>query len=89
MKSNTIFDATDNMYYLNSGSISIGNTAESNILMDELVDMVEGLDENLRLPFTMHYEGYKYQEIADELSLPQERQEPILSLQSLIWLFRY
>lgn len=69
-KKKTIFDSTDNNYYINSGSNSISNKAETNILMDELKTMIENLDDSLRIPFEMHYIGYKYQEIADKLDLP-------------------
>ena len=70
VKKNTILDSTDNMYYINSGKNIVDNKAESNIIMDELNYMVKNLDEGLRVPFEMHYVGYKYQEIADELELP-------------------
>lgn len=70
VKANTIMDSTDNMYYINSGSTSISNGAESSILMDELTAMIESLDDSIRIPFLMHYQGFKYQEIADELNLP-------------------
>ncbi len=70
VKSNTIVDSTDNLFYLNSGDVAISNHAESNILMDELVQMIEALDGSIRIPFLMHYQGYKYQEIADHLDLP-------------------
>ena len=70
MKSKTIMDSTDNMYYINSGSTTIANDASSNIMMDELTGMVANLEESMRVPFLMHYEGYKYQEIADHLELP-------------------
>lgn len=70
VKANTIMDSTDNMHYINSGSVTVKNDAGSNILMDELNGMVESLDDSLKVPFVMHYEGFKYQEIADELSLP-------------------
>ncbi len=70
VKANTLFDSTDNMYYLNSGSAVISNGAESGILMNELKDMLNNLDDNIRVPFQMHYEGFKYQEIADHLELP-------------------
>ena len=69
-KANTIIDSTDNLYYINSGSVVIKNKAYSNIMMDELEGMVEKLDDTLRVPFEMHYVGYKYQEIADKLRLP-------------------
>ena len=69
-KANTIIDSTDNLYYINSGSTVIQNKAESNIMMDELEMMIEKLDDSLKVPFEMHYLGYKYQEIADKLRLP-------------------
>ncbi len=70
VKANTIMDSTDNMYYLNSGAVTISNSADSSIMMKELVTMVEKLDDSIRIPFLMHYQGYKYQEIADFLDLP-------------------
>ena len=70
VKTRTIIDSTENLYYINSGAASISNSAESNIMMDELSTMVENLDESLRVPFEMHYLGHKYQEIADTLHLP-------------------
>lgn len=70
VKANTIMDSTDNMYYINSGKNSIHNEGESNIMMKELNKMIEGLDDSIRIPFLMHYRGYKYQEIADHLELP-------------------
>lgn len=69
-KTNTIMDSTDNLYYLNSGSAAIRNDAESDIMIDELTHMIERLDESIRLPFLMHFQGFKYQEIAETLSLP-------------------
>ena len=69
-KANTIIDSTDNLYYINSGKNSIQNNAESQILIDELTDMIESLDDTMKVPFEMHRVGYKYQEIADKLRLP-------------------
>jgi len=70
VKTRTIIDSTENLYFINSGAGSINNSAESNIMMDELSTMVESLDESLRVPFEMHYLGHKYQEIAETLNLP-------------------
>jgi len=70
VKANTIIDSTDNMYYINSSKNSISNDADGNILMQELTQMIEDLDESIRVPFVMHYEGFKYQEIADKFALP-------------------
>lgn len=70
VKANTIMDSTDNMYYINSGKNTINNDGESNIMMKELNKMIAALDDGIRIPFLMHYKGYKYQEIADHLKLP-------------------
>ncbi|MBK9733696.1 MAG: RNA polymerase sigma factor [Saprospiraceae bacterium] len=70
IKSNTILDATDNSFFIDSGSTEIVNEAGRNILMKELHVMIDSLEDNIRIPFMMHYEGYKYNEIADEFELP-------------------
>lgn len=70
VKANTIIDSTDNMFYINSGKNAVSNGAESTMMMKELSNMIERLDDSIRIPFIMHYKGFKYQEIADELELP-------------------
>ena len=70
MKRSTLLDKSDNNYFIDSGKQDVRNEANANILFDELMVMVDNLEENLRVPFLMNYEGYKYQEIADELGLP-------------------
>ena len=70
MKRNTILDSTDNLYYLNSGWDDVGNRAETDIFVKELKQMITDLEETLRTPFLLHYRGFKYQEIADQLGLP-------------------
>lgn len=70
VKANTLFDSTDNNYYINSGSNQVHNDAGSNIMMKELNGFLDSLDDSIRVPFLMHYQGYKYQEIADALELP-------------------
>ena len=68
-KRHAVLDATINLYYLNSGSLTNRNEGESNILNRELWHMIGSLGDHLRIPFLMHFKGYKYQEIADELGL--------------------
>lgn len=70
VKANTIIDSTENMFYINSGSVTIANRGDSNIMMQELTKMIEQLDDSIKIPFLMHYQGFKYQEIADHLELP-------------------
>ena len=70
VKGGIVNDNSENQYYLNSINNSISNSAESDIMMDELNGMVESLDDSLRIPFLRYFHGFKYQEIADELELP-------------------
>ena len=69
-KSATIIDNTDNLFFINSGSVTLANDAGTNMVMAELEGMIESLDDNIKIPFMMHYLGHKYQEIAEHLSLP-------------------
>ncbi len=70
VKANTIMDSTDNNYYINSGNVVVSNKADSNIMTEEIKGMIKGLDEGIKIPFMMHFSGYKYQEVADHLDLP-------------------
>ncbi len=70
VKANTIMDATENNYYINSGKVVVSNKADSNIMTEEIKGMIKGLEEGIRTPFMMHFSGYKYQEVADHLDLP-------------------
>ena len=40
------------------------------MMMEQLTEMIETLDEDLKVAFLMNYQGYKYQEIADEFNIP-------------------
>ncbi len=70
IKSNTILDSTDNTYFLDSGSEQVTNDGGRNMLMTELTEMINSLEDNIRVPFMMHHEGYKYNEIAEHFDLP-------------------
>ena len=38
--------------------------------MKDLIRAINSLDIEYRRPFLMHYQGFKYEEIAEDLSLP-------------------
>ena len=38
--------------------------------MKDINNAIEVLQDEVKVPFMMHFEGFKYQEIADELALP-------------------
>ena len=69
VKSNTFLDHTENQFFLDS-STEVYNDANRNMLMAELNKMIDALDETIRIPFLMHYQGFKYTEIADQFELP-------------------
>lgn len=66
----TFLDTTDNLHYLNHSSVHIKNDAITNFNLEEIDRAIEQLSELYRVPFLMHFQGYKYNEIAEKLSLP-------------------
>ena len=44
--------------------------SESRINAKEIIKQIETLDDQYKVPFTRYYNGYKYEEIADEMHLP-------------------
>jgi RNA polymerase sigma-70 factor (ECF subfamily) len=70
IKANTMLDATENSFFIDSSDNVITNDGNRNILMKELQEMIDSLEDNIRIPFVMHHEGYKYNEIADMFDLP-------------------
>lgn len=70
VKRNEIVDNTENQLLLENFGPNTQNDGEASVLLGELTEMIESLSEELKVPFLMHYKGYKYQEIADELNLP-------------------
>ena len=43
---------------------------ESRINAKEIIKKIEGLEDQYKIPFTRYYNGYKYEEIAQEMALP-------------------
>ena len=70
VRRNLIVDQTPNNYYINSGDSVVNNEGETNVAYNELMRMINSLQEDFRRPFIMAYQGYKYDEIADELGAP-------------------
>jgi RNA polymerase sigma-70 factor (ECF subfamily) len=66
-----IIDQTPNNYYINSGIDTLtGNEGETSVTFRELARLVDTLPDEFRKPFMMAFEGYKYDEIAEELGSP-------------------
>lgn len=69
VRENTTFDNTRDLHYLNSAGQSNDQNPLSEISVAEIHENINGLEDQFRIPFEMHREGYKYKEIADELNL--------------------
>ncbi|MCB0550669.1 MAG: RNA polymerase sigma factor [Phaeodactylibacter sp.] len=70
VRRNMIIDQTPNNYYINSGDKLVENDGETNVAYNELMKMVNTLPEDFRRPFMMAYQGFKYDEIAEQLGSP-------------------
>ena len=46
------------------------NQGLANIKMEEIQKALASIDEKFSKPFLMHFEGFKYEEIAEEMQLP-------------------
>lgn len=69
IKVNTIIDNTKDLYYLNNSGQSDIVTPDSKYNHTELVRVIDNLEDEHRIPFQMHFQGYKYKEIAEALNL--------------------
>ncbi len=69
-KRQTVVDSSDNLFLINSGGAITANQAENDFVMKDLVKAINQLDEEYKKPFIMHYQGYKYEEIAETMHLP-------------------
>src|ERR1035437_442256 len=68
-KHNTIFDKTDDQYYINQVYDNVHYSPESNYGEGEIGIAIESLNNAFRIPFKMYIDGYKYREIAKELEI--------------------
>jgi RNA polymerase sigma factor (sigma-70 family) len=68
-KVNTVIDNTEDLYFLNNSQKSDFPSPDSMISTKDINKSIMQLSEDQRLPFEMHNSGYKYKEIADQLSI--------------------
>lgn len=70
VRSQTIIDQTDNLYHLNMPQDSGLNSPEGAYTIAEIEKSINSFSDDYKIPFSMHVSGYKYEEIAQKLSLP-------------------
>jgi len=69
VRQNTTFDNTKDLYLLNQNKDTGNISPDSSYATMEINRVIDNLDDEFRLPFKMHTEGYKYKEIAQKLDL--------------------
>ncbi len=70
VRSQTIIDQTDNLYYINAPQDSGLDTPEGAYSIMEINKAINSFNDEYKVPFSMHVAGYKYEEIAQTLGLP-------------------
>lgn len=63
-------DKTPTNFLLNSGDRSVFNNGENNLTLKEVLNVLGDVEEWARTPLMLHVQGYKYDEIAEELDIP-------------------
>ena len=68
-KVSTIIDNTKDLFFLNNSNRSNTVSPDSQYNQAELEKVINNLQDEHRIPFQMHFQGYKYKEIAEQLNL--------------------
>ena len=66
----TVVDTTDNLYLLNISQDSTMGAPEGSLTATEITGAINSMEDEYRIPFSMHVAGYKYNEIAEKMDLP-------------------
>lgn len=70
VRRSTFIDTTENLHYINSSGSTIQNNAYGNFTMKDIDRALDKLADTYKEPFLMHFNGFKYHEIADRLAIP-------------------
>ena len=69
-KQSVILDNSPNDFLIDQTRTKVLNDGVTNLNLREVKQMIYDLPELFRTPFNLYFEGYKYNEIADELNEP-------------------
>lgn len=67
---NTFVDETESQYFLNSKETTYGANSDSNVDQEYIMKQIDSIEKHYTEAFFMHYEGYKYEEIAEHFNIP-------------------
>lgn len=69
VRENSAFDNKESLLYYGSFSESQIMQPDSEFTCKEIINGIEALEDKFKIPFRMHTEGFKYEEIAKKLDL--------------------
>ena len=69
VKSGTIFDNSKELYLI-TNSQGHEQTPVSQIATKDIEEKIDSLSPEYKDPFILHFKGFKYKEIADQLNIP-------------------
>jgi RNA polymerase sigma-70 factor, ECF subfamily len=67
---NTFVDETENKYFINSKESDKDSNTDYRVDHQYLMKQIDSIDKHYVDTFMMHYNGYKYEEIAEILGIP-------------------
>lgn len=70
VRENTVVDTSEDLYHLNLAQDSGFHTPDGAYAVSEISQIIGRFPDSYRKPFNMHVAGYKYEEIAERLSMP-------------------
>jgi RNA polymerase sigma-70 factor (ECF subfamily) len=70
VRNQTVIDKTDDSHLLNLPQNSGFDSPESSYALGEISNSIDAFADEYRIPFSMHIQGFKYEEIAQTMNLP-------------------
>jgi RNA polymerase sigma-70 factor (ECF subfamily) len=70
LRSHIVIDQTEDLYHLNISLDTKSENPEESMSIKEITFIINSLNDDLKIPFIMFLDGYKYNEISDKLALP-------------------
>jgi len=69
VRQNNILDSTKNLYFLNQSRKMYDIAPDSNYAILEINKLIDGLENEYKIPFKLLLEGFRYKEISEKLGL--------------------
>ena len=70
VRNQTVVDKTEDLHHLNLPQNSGFDSPEGSYAIGEITNNIASFTDEYRVPFSMHIQGFKYEEIAQTMNLP-------------------